>query len=410
MSRLGASPGFFNLLEPWLAPKRLILVGSMLARRRRILATEPILCQPRCRTCDVSISVRPPVLLLSAAMITETTQISNARSSHRTTRATPGLIVSLDFELRWGVRDLPNEIAYRDHLLAAREAIPATLRMFKEYDIHATWATVGMLFFDSKKELLKQLPEIRPTYDNPGLSPYDDLDSIGADEKSDPLHFGRSLVAQICATPGQEIASHTFCHYYCLEPGQTTEQFRVDLEKSISVSRAMSGESPRSIVFPRNHCSAAHIEVCEQLGVDVYRGTESHWAYHAKTGAGFNTLPRRLTRLADSFLPITGSQSIMAETKAGQGKVCNVPSSRFLRPRYQGIMEHIRTRRITSAMRSAITSGDGFHLWWHPHNFGDDIAGNLESLEQVLKAFCSLRDAGIGASYTMSEYADAACL
>src|SRR4051794_3707314 len=70
--------------------------------------------------------------------------------------------VSLDFELYWGVRDKLSLVEYRDNLLGVRNAIPRMLALFQEYEIHATWATVGLLFFETKQQLLRALPEIRP--------------------------------------------------------------------------------------------------------------------------------------------------------------------------------------------------------------------------------------------------------
>jgi hypothetical protein len=54
--------------------------------------------------------------------------------------------------------------------------------------------------------------------------------------------------------PGQEIGTHTFSHYYCLEPGQQPEQFEDDLKAAIAVSKA-KGIDTKSIVFPRNQYS-----------------------------------------------------------------------------------------------------------------------------------------------------------
>ena len=71
----------------------------------------------------------------------------------------PGtLIASLDFELYWGVRDVKTVAQYRENLLGVRRAIPALLAFFADYGIHATWATVGFLFFASRVELLAGAP------------------------------------------------------------------------------------------------------------------------------------------------------------------------------------------------------------------------------------------------------------
>ena len=63
------------------------------------------------------------------------------------------LIVSLDFELFWGMLDCSTLEAYQDHVLGGRKAIPQLLQIFEKYGIHATWATVGFQFARSREEL-----------------------------------------------------------------------------------------------------------------------------------------------------------------------------------------------------------------------------------------------------------------
>ena len=53
-------------------------------------------------------------------------------------------IISLDFELKWGVLEFDER--YNKNLLVARQVIPKILTLFKEYQIKATWAVVGLLF------------------------------------------------------------------------------------------------------------------------------------------------------------------------------------------------------------------------------------------------------------------------
>ena len=126
----------------------------------------------------------------------------------------PGIFaISLDFELHWGVRDVKTVAQYRENLLGVRRVVPALLATFAEYGIHATWATVGFVFFGSRTELLASLPDLLPEYENLRLSPYLDMKILGNDEDDDPFHFGRSLIDQIRSHPEQEIATHTFSHY-----------------------------------------------------------------------------------------------------------------------------------------------------------------------------------------------------
>jgi hypothetical protein len=47
---------------------------------------------------------------------------------------TPGtFIISLDFELHWGIRDVKTVEQYRENLIGVRRAVPAMLATFAEY-------------------------------------------------------------------------------------------------------------------------------------------------------------------------------------------------------------------------------------------------------------------------------------
>ena len=94
------------------------------------------------------------------------------------------LIVSLDFELFWGMLDCSSLEAYRANVLGGRKAIPQLLSLFRRYDIHATWAAVGFLFAENYETLSRYFPEesLRPSYEKPGLSPYPWFETIGENE------------------------------------------------------------------------------------------------------------------------------------------------------------------------------------------------------------------------------------
>lgn len=150
----------------------------------------------------------------------------------------PAFIISLDFELHWGMSDivLSDDHSYMANLRGAREAIPKILEVFRKYGIHATWATVGFLFSKSKEEIYQNKPSRIPNYDNTRLNNW--CLNIGKNEEDDPLHYACSLVDLIGSTLGQELASHTFSHYYCYEPGQTPEDFLADLMAARNFAKA----------------------------------------------------------------------------------------------------------------------------------------------------------------------------
>ncbi|WP_257313134.1 glycosyltransferase [Geothrix fuzhouensis] len=301
----------------------------------------------------------------------------------------PAFVISLDFELLWGMRDKQTIQTYGDHILGEREAIPAMLGLFRRYGIKATWAAVGMTLFDRREELLKYLPDLRPTYDCEVLNPYLALDEVGEDERSDPYHFGLSMVRQILDCDGMELGSHTFSHFYCLERGQTEAQFRADLEASIAAIQRL-GERPVSFVFPRNQYNHEYLSICADAGFTCFRGNERAWMYRGGANESHSST-LRTTRLLDHYLNLSGSNGF---TPHEEGRLINCPSSRFLRPinPYLESMDGLRLRRIKRAMEASAKAGECFHLWWHPHNFGTHLKENLANLEELLRFHITLRD------------------
>lgn len=78
--------------------------------------------------------------------------------------ASPTFVISLDFELMWGVRDHESIGSYGAHVLGVREAVRRLLDLFEKKGIRATWATVGFVFCRSKEELVASAPALRPSY------------------------------------------------------------------------------------------------------------------------------------------------------------------------------------------------------------------------------------------------------
>lgn len=293
--------------------------------------------------------------------------------------------------MNWGVHDVLSLEQYEENLLGARTAIPKILALFKEYDIHATWATVGMLNYNSKEELLENLPIFRPSYSDTNLSPYSKLQSIGNDEKHDPIHFAPSLIRKITDTPNQELASHTFSHYYCLEKGQTIAEFEEDLIASIKVLGNRRSKC-QTLIFPRNQINQSYLQICKKNGITCYRGNEKSWVYKASTSRS-EGMWKRLLRLLDHYENIFGHHTYPIKN-VDCNPIVNLPSSRFLRPyhkRYK-VMEPLRLRRIKNSMKHAAENREVYHLWWHPHNFGKNTDENIMFLTEILKWMDKLRN------------------
>jgi hypothetical protein len=310
-------------------------------------------------------------------------------------------VISLDFELHWGVRDHCAVLDYRENLLGVRRVVPSVLALFSEFGIHATWAAVGFLFFESRDELLAALPVDRPRYVDRRLDPYAALDEVGKDETEDPFHFAPTLIRMIQATPYQEIATHTFSHYHATMPGTCLESFCADIRAARSIGRRF-GVEIRSIVFPRNQVTMPHVRICAEEGLIAYRGVESD----PYVAAGSGTMDRA-RRFVDSYVNLSGT-GCGAPRETDGLRIVSVPQSRFLRPydRRLRLLDGLRLQRIFSSMTFAARNQLLFHLWWHPHNFGMYTDLNISFLRAILTHYKQLERKFEFQSSTMGEVAE----
>ncbi len=315
----------------------------------------------------------------------------------------PGaLVISLDFELHWGIRDhvTPDDALF-GRLPEARKAVRDLLDVFTRRQIRATWATVGFLFASTRDELDAYLPGERPAYRRGELDPY--LEAVGVDEERDPEHLAGSLVELISGGDGQEVGSHTFSHYYCLEAGQNEATFRADLAAAQAIA-LRRGLALTSLVLPRNQWNPVYAKAVLDLGFTCIRGPQRAWGHRAHR-AGDESLLHRGARLADTYIgisppPTTGWSDVLRVSG-----LCDVPASAFLRP-YDPArkrLEPLRVARLRSGLRHAAQHGRIFHLWWHPHNFSQHQRENFAVLEQVLDEFDRLAVAEGMQSLTMSD-------
>jgi peptidoglycan/xylan/chitin deacetylase (PgdA/CDA1 family) len=314
-------------------------------------------------------------------------------------------VISLDYELMWGVRDKRTVESYGQNILGVQKVIPALLNLFKTYNIKATFSTVGFLFYDNKKDLLQNIPAIKPAYTNQNLSPYPVLETIGENEQLDKYHYGLSLLNMIKADGNHEIGTHTFCHYYCVEDGQTVDAFREDLKAAF---KAASDKKIiiKSLVFPRNQYNPDYLRVCHEAGLTSFRGNPSSWLYEPKK-KNDESLIRRSLRLADAYINISGQHCYDATTIAASVPY-NVAGTRFLRPfsKKLKILDGLRLRRIKKGMFYAAKNKKLYHLWWHPHNFGVNLKENIDFLESILMYYIQLNKTYGFESCTMTGIAE----
>lgn len=302
----------------------------------------------------------------------------------------PGaFVISLDFELLWGIFDKVGTRYHPAYFSNTRAVIPQMLDLFAKQGIQCTWATVGMLFAENEEEWRQYSPDYLPTYRTKDLSAYEWVKAHGIKPE---VHFAPELIRMILDTPGQELGSHTYAHYYTLMRGQSPEQFRQDLQATQRISEDKFKIRLQSLVFPRNHLNELYLEICKEEGYDYVRGNPKNWFWQETQHESFS---KKLFRSADCFFPIGKDTSYSREEiDLFPNEPMILPASRILRPMGKGLglMDLARKQRIKSEMEHAARNGQIYHLWWHPHNFGRDPKGSMQELAQLIRHFKELSE------------------
>lgn len=287
----------------------------------------------------------------------------------------PSFVLSLDKELIWGSFDHTSDADFARNNPNTRGIVRRLLDLQDEYDIPATWATVGHLFLHE----CARGPDGRahPEIVRPKLSFYRGDDWLERDPCSNrdeaPLYYGDDTLDDIMSRPTKhEIGCHSFTHMVYGDPGCSHEAARSDIDACIDAARNR-GLELKSFVFPRN--VEGHHELLRSRGIRAYRGEDPTWFNRMRGPA------RRLGHLSDQFLGIAAPVVWAEETYPG---MVNIPGSMCLLHR-TGVRRHIRAeasiRKATLGIRQAVESGGIFHLWFHPFNLASS-----DELFDVLRA------------------------
>lgn len=302
----------------------------------------------------------------------------------------PGVfVISLDFELLWGIFDKVGESYQSEYFAATRRVIPEMLDRFAKNQLEATWATVGMLFAENEEEWKAYCPESPPTYRNKRLSAYEWAQKHGL---RPDVHFAPELIEMIVRTPGQELGSHSFAHYYTLVRGQSPDQFRQDLQASQKIAFDKFGLRLKSLVFPRNHINELYLPICLEQGYHYVRGNPKNWYWQETQHESFS---KKFFRSADCFFPVGKRSSYpLSEIRSFPEEPLIIPASRILRPYSQtsNSLNKTRLTRIMDEMEFAAKNAQVYHLWWHPHNFGNNPGASLQELDRLIQKFIQLQE------------------
>lgn len=288
-------------------------------------------------------------------------------------------VISLDFELFWGLQDAVEISNYYDNVINVRNVIPKLLELFHKYNIHATFAVVGAIYHNSFNDFRQYTTDIiEPKYKKDGLSPFDDI-NIKKEKEFPELYFAPDII-KLIRDSGQEIGTHTYSHYYSTELGSDKESFESDIKKAIEIAQ-LNGDEVKSIIFPRNQLGDdVFLKIICKYGITAYRGNPYD------NYSGMSPIIR-LYRYLSSYLPVSDETVIIKKEKG----IVNIPASHFLRPYSSiSILNYLQLWRIKRSMQKAAKENKVYHLWWHPHNFGKNTEENIIFLEKILRYYSEL--------------------
>lgn len=310
----------------------------------------------------------------------------------------PTFVISLDFELFWGVIRSRSIEDYQNNVYGVEDAIPAIIDVFNEYQVSATWAVVGSILCDNFNEWNELINEFYFDY-----SIFKDNEIKKIIKNNPRLFFNKKLVQLIKNSSSQELASHTFAHYEV----ENIESDKSNFRKDMLLNNMVMNENsiiPNSIVFPRNIIDKTLISTLPELGIKTFRGNQNNFLYKDGDRVPFGLFGKGL-RYLDSSFNLSGSNSSFASEIDG---VINIPSTYFLRPisgsNARNFLNYQRLRRIKNYMTQTAKSNGTFHMWWHPHNFGNDLKENIYFLNQILDHFIDLKSKYKMVSATMDDF------
>jgi len=306
------------------------------------------------------------------------------------------LCISLDFEKFWGVHDVSNLKNTEQYLNKVNDIVSRLLELFAKYDVHCTWAVVGLLNYSDLKELENNCKSITIKYNQNQFSPFP-LNKHNLKNANSSSFLARTEIENIRQSPNQEIASHTFSHLYCLEKGVTENDFQND----IYMFTTSVGEVD-SIIFPRNQINHEYLNLLSKNKSITFRGNQQN-RFWKNSDYKTEGIFKKMGRVLDAYIKISKDNLIDWKT-IKKNKTINIPASRFLRPaQFNNTIEKLKIKRVKKQMLAAAKQKKIYHLWWHPHNFSKNTEVNFLQLENLLQYYKKLNDIYQFQSLNMNE-------
>jgi len=271
-------------------------------------------------------------------------------------------IFSLDTELGTGFFDLDED---RKRLFSAdgsreRKKIQRIITLLEEFQIVATWAVVGHIFYDHCEKC-----EICPILEWKGK--YKSFEEAYGTQH--PLWYGADVIDMLQNQKMEhEIAFHGYTHEIFNEKTMSKEKAEIEIQEFLRVTQRR-GIKPTSIVFPRD--KAGHLHLFEKYGFVCYRGEESlPLIIRNRFFIG------KIIKTIDHILGVS-TPPIYDPHEYEKNHLINMTASQHIFGFNRSVelildasrLSNLRIRRMIKAIKKAAQQKKVVHLWAHPWEF-----------------------------------------
>ena len=306
--------------------------------------------------------------------------------------------ISLDFEKYWGIHDVCTWQEKESQFKNLEKTVIRLINLLEQHQIHCTWAVVGLL---AEPDAIKLHAHSEIPYKNKSYSPFP-LSSKKYTGIQSYLISANHEIELLKKSEFQEVASHTYSHYYSLEEGPTDADFVLDLDRMQTVIN----QPLKSIVFPRNQINARHLELCHKSGFTCYRGNQESKPWNNSTFEDEGLLKKTM-RWSDAYFKLAKTNSYRVQDLQKKQGLVNIPASRFFRPYgSSSFLEKQKMKRIKTEMETAAKNNKIYHLWWHPHNLTNQTELVFKQLAELINHYKKLNQQYGFTTLNMSEIAD----
>jgi len=269
-------------------------------------------------------------------------------------------LFSLDTELAWGHFDSFKPGMFSPDGERERKAIIRILDMLDEFDIVATWAVVGHLFYEKCEKC-----EICPVLDWKGK--YTSFDQIY--DANHPLWYGADIMKTLVQrSVRHEIGFHGYTHRLFNEDSLSRNEAEIEIKEWLRVTQRMNVKHPQAVVFPRNQ--VGHLDLFKEYGFVCYRGDEL-------LPPDYYSIPiiGKILNRIDLILQFRTPQ--VYKMPRQNTSLVNLPASRSLfriNRKFELILERINLRnfhvqRIIKGIKKAGEEKKVIHIYTHPFEF-----------------------------------------